>query len=71
MTAIKMHWQLTQGADGRPHLNMQWESAQLVSVRGFARTQIHRSARQNRETHWSCPMFCITQEVEAQFVHDS
>ena len=45
MTALKMHWQLIQGADGRPHLNMQWESAQPVFVRGFARTQIHRSAR--------------------------
>jgi hypothetical protein len=45
MTALKMHWQLAQGADGRPHLNMQWESAQPVLVRGFARTQVHRSAR--------------------------
>ena len=31
MTALKMHWQLTQGADGRPHLNMQWESARSQS----------------------------------------
>jgi hypothetical protein len=45
MTALKMHWQLIQGADGRPHLNIQWESAQPDFVRGFARTQIHRSAR--------------------------
>ena len=28
MTALRMHWQLIQGADGRPHLNIQWESAQ-------------------------------------------
>jgi hypothetical protein len=46
MTTLKMHWQLIQGADGRPHLNMQWESAQPDFVRGLARTQIHRSARQ-------------------------
>ncbi len=45
MTALKMHWQLIQGADGRPHLNMQWESAQSGFVPGFARTQTHRSAR--------------------------
>jgi len=45
MTASKMHWQLIQRADGRPHLNVQWESAEPDFVRGFARTQIHRSAR--------------------------
>ncbi len=50
MTALKMHWQLIQGADGKPHLNIQWESAQSDFVRGFARTQIHRSAKQNRRT---------------------
>jgi hypothetical protein len=44
MTALKMHWQLIQGADGRPHLNVHWESAQ-PDLRGFARTQIHRRAR--------------------------
>ena len=38
MTALKMHWQLIQGAEGRPHLNIQWESAQPDFVRGFART---------------------------------
>ena len=42
MTLLRMHWQLIQGADGRPHLNIQWESAQLDFVRGFGRT---RSAR--------------------------
>jgi hypothetical protein len=45
MTVLKMHWQLIQGADGRPHLNIQWESEQPDFVRDFARTQIHRSAR--------------------------
>ena len=45
MTALKMHRQLIQGADGRPHLNIQWELAQPDFVRGFAGTQIHRSAR--------------------------
>ena len=45
MTALRMHWHLIQGADGRPHLNIQWESAQLDFVRGFARTHIHRSAK--------------------------
>jgi hypothetical protein len=44
MTALKMHWQLIQGAVGRPHLNMQWASAQPGFVRGFACTRIHRSA---------------------------
>jgi hypothetical protein len=38
MSALKMHWQLIQGADGRPHLNMQWESAPGF-VRGFEDTQ--------------------------------
>ena len=45
MTALKMHWQLIQGADGRPHLNIQWESAQPEFIDSFARRQIHRRAR--------------------------
>lgn len=45
MTALEMRWHLIKGADGRPCLNIQWESAQPDFVRGFARTQIHRSAR--------------------------
>lgn len=35
MTALKMRWQLIQGADGRPHLNIQWELAQPDFMRGF------------------------------------
>ena len=45
MTALKMLWQLIQSANGRAHLNIQWESAQSSFVRGFARTQTHRRAR--------------------------
>ncbi len=25
MTTLKLQWQLIQGADGRPHLNIQWD----------------------------------------------
>jgi hypothetical protein len=49
MTALKMYWQLIQGADGNPHLNIQWESAQPDFVRGLAGTQIHRSARREEK----------------------
>ena len=45
MTALRMHWQLIQGADGRAHLSIQWESAKPDFERGFARTKIYRSAR--------------------------
>jgi hypothetical protein len=36
MTALKMHWQLIPGADGRSHLNIQWELAWPDFVHGFA-----------------------------------
>src|SRR5271165_4284661 len=58
MTAAKMRWQLIQGADGRPHLSIQWEAAQPAFVRCSARPHIHRSEDENRETHRSCRMFC-------------
>jgi hypothetical protein len=45
MTGLKMHWRLIQESDGRTHLNMQWEAAPSGLMRGFARTQIHRSAK--------------------------
>ena len=44
MTGLTMHWRLIQESDGRTHLNMQWEAAHSL-MRGFARTQIHRSAK--------------------------
>ena len=45
MTGLKMHWRLIQESDGRMHLNMQWEAAHSGLVRGFARKQIHSSAK--------------------------
>ena len=45
MTALRMHWQLIQGADGRAHLNIQWEWAKPDFECGFVRTKIYRSAR--------------------------
>ena len=45
MNGLKMHWRLIQESDGRTHLNMQWEAAHSGLMRGFARTQIHRSAK--------------------------
>ena len=45
MTGLKMHWRLIQESDGRTHLNMQWEAAHSGLMRGFARTQIHSSAK--------------------------
>jgi len=45
MSGLKMHWRLIQEYDGRTHLNMQWEAAHSDLMRGFAETQIHRSAK--------------------------
>ena len=45
MTGLKMHGRLIQKSDGRTHLNMQQEVAHSGLMRGFARTQIHRSAK--------------------------
>ena len=45
MTGLKMHWRLIQESDGRTQLNMQWEAAHSSLIRGFARTQIHSSAK--------------------------
>jgi len=45
MTGLKMHWRLIQESDGRTHLNMHWEAAHYGLMRGFARTQIHSSAK--------------------------
>ena len=62
MTGLKMHWRLIQESDGRTHLNMQWEAAHSGLMRGFARTQIHRSARSYarlqspRVVHSSCSL---------------
>ena len=44
MTRLKMHWRLIQESDGRTHLNMQWEAAHSGLMRGFAGTEINRSA---------------------------
>ena len=29
MTRLMMHWQLVQGADGKRHLDMAWESPRI------------------------------------------
>jgi hypothetical protein len=45
MPGLEMHWRLIQESDGRTHLNMPWEAAHSSLMRGFARAQIHSSAK--------------------------
>ena len=45
MTRLMMHWHLVQGADGKRHLDMAWESASTCMMAGHSRAQSRPNLR--------------------------